>query len=202
MSQWPPSSITTDQLGSYPKAIDRLQREGKLSAATRHQTCKCRNNIIEADHGALKQVIRPTRGFQTMRTAAATIKGFEVMRLIRGGHCLTGKPRQGRGALCQQALRDFLCRSLMEHSSDDLRPNELVQQSRPSRPGERCCFGCGRSTMSSGRYSGSKCTPVRHILAALLPVGTSAHETDHIYISARNSRNLLSRCSEFIFQER
>ncbi len=27
-----------------------------------------------------------------MRTAAATIKGFEVMRMIRRGHCLTCKP--------------------------------------------------------------------------------------------------------------
>ena len=27
-----------------------------------------------------------------MRTASATIKGFEVMRMIRRGHCLTCKP--------------------------------------------------------------------------------------------------------------
>ncbi|MBO1907606.1 DDE-type integrase/transposase/recombinase [Microvirga sp. 3-52] len=45
------------------------------------------NNIIEADHGALKRVIRPTRGFQRTATASATIKGFEVMRMIRRGHC-------------------------------------------------------------------------------------------------------------------
>ena len=76
MLHWPPSSITTDQLGSYPKAISRLQREGKLSDSTKHRTNKYLNNIIEADHGALKQVIRPTRGFQTMKTASATIKGF------------------------------------------------------------------------------------------------------------------------------
>ena len=50
------------------------------------------NNIIEADHGALKRVIKPTRGFQSMRTATATIKGFEIMRMIRRGHCLTCKP--------------------------------------------------------------------------------------------------------------
>jgi IS6 family transposase len=93
MRHWPPSSITTDQLGSYPKAIHRLQLEGKLHADTRHRTCKHLNNIIEADHGALKRVIRSTRGFQTMKTAAATIKGFEVMRMIRRGHCLTCKPR-------------------------------------------------------------------------------------------------------------
>jgi transposase-like protein len=51
-----------DQLGSYPKAISRLQREGKLSSDTKHRTCKYLNNIIEADHGALKRVIRPARG--------------------------------------------------------------------------------------------------------------------------------------------
>ena len=80
MRHWPPSPITTDQLGSYRKAISRLQREGKLPGSTKHRTCKYLNNIIEADHGALKRVIRPTRGFQTMKTAAATIKGFMKAR--------------------------------------------------------------------------------------------------------------------------
>ncbi len=31
MRHWPPSSITTDQLGSYPKAVRRLQPVSKLS---------------------------------------------------------------------------------------------------------------------------------------------------------------------------
>jgi transposase, IS6 family len=92
MRHWPPSSVTTDQLGSYPRATMCLQREGKLSDDTKHRTCKYLNNIIEADHGARKRVIRPTRGFQTMKTAAATIKGFEVMRMIRRGQCITCKP--------------------------------------------------------------------------------------------------------------
>ena len=43
------------------------------------------NNVIEADHGKLKQLIRPVRGFKTLRTAYATIKGFEVMRALRKG---------------------------------------------------------------------------------------------------------------------
>ena len=46
------------------------------------------NNIIEADHGALKRMIRPTCGFQQMRTASTTLKGFEVIRMVRRGHCL------------------------------------------------------------------------------------------------------------------
>ena len=41
------------------------------------------NNVIEADHGKLKLLIRPVRGFKTLKTAYATIKGFEVMRAQR-----------------------------------------------------------------------------------------------------------------------
>jgi IS6 family transposase len=77
---------------SYPKAIRRLQKEGLLSKGVEHRTSRYLNNIIEADHGALKRVIRPTRGFQTMRTASATLKGFEVMRMIRRGHCVLTQP--------------------------------------------------------------------------------------------------------------
>ena len=86
MSDYPPSSITTDKLASYPKAIRRLQSEGLLPKDAEHRTSKYLNNIIEADHGALKRVIRPARGFQRMKTASATIGGFEVMRMIRRGH--------------------------------------------------------------------------------------------------------------------
>jgi transposase, IS6 family len=86
MSDYPPSSITTDKLASYPRAILRLQSEGLLSKDVKHRTTKYLNNILEADHGALKRVIRPTRGFQSMKTAAATLAGFEVMRMIRRGH--------------------------------------------------------------------------------------------------------------------
>jgi transposase-like protein len=64
ISDHPPSSITTDKLASYPKAILRL-----LLKDAEHRTPKYPNNIIEADHGALKRVIRPARGFQRMKTA-------------------------------------------------------------------------------------------------------------------------------------
>jgi IS6 family transposase len=92
MSDYPPSSITTDKLASYPKAIQRLQSEGLLSNDTEHRTSNYLNNIIEADHGGLKRVIRPTRGFQRLKTASATIRGFEVMRMIRRGHCMLPEP--------------------------------------------------------------------------------------------------------------
>jgi transposase-like protein len=93
MSQYLPSSITTDKLASYPKAILRLQNEGLLSNDVVHRTSKYLNNILEADHGALKRVIRPTRSFQSMKTAAATLTGFEIMRMIRRGHCIQRERR-------------------------------------------------------------------------------------------------------------
>jgi transposase-like protein len=77
MRHWQPSSITTDQRGSYPRAIHRLQCEGKLPADTKHQTCKYLNNIIEADHGALKRVIR--RSMTVKRTTLAVV-AMQVFR--------------------------------------------------------------------------------------------------------------------------
>jgi transposase-like protein len=86
MGDYPSESMTTDKLASYPNAIRRLQNDGLLPKDLEHRTSKYLNNIIEADHDALKLVIRPTCGFQTMKTASATIRGFEVMRMIRRGH--------------------------------------------------------------------------------------------------------------------
>ena len=57
-----------------------------------HRRAKYLNNVIEADHGQLKRLIRPTLGFKAMRTAFATIKGFEAMRALKkgqgGSHCI------------------------------------------------------------------------------------------------------------------
>jgi hypothetical protein len=37
-------------------------------------------------------MIRPMRGFQRLQTASATIKGLEVMRVIRWSHCILRAP--------------------------------------------------------------------------------------------------------------
>lgn len=56
-----------------------------MSQNTVHRQVKYLNNVVEADHGKLKQLIRPVRGFKALKTAYATIKGFEVMRALRKG---------------------------------------------------------------------------------------------------------------------
>lgn len=77
--------VNTDKAPTYVAALAELKAEGKCPKDTRHRQVKYLNNVIEADHGKLKQLIRPVRGFKTLKTAYATIKGFEVMRALRKG---------------------------------------------------------------------------------------------------------------------
>ena len=86
MKAWAhPQTINTDKAPTYGPAIAQLKEEGKCSEDTVHRQVKYLNNIVEADHGKLKRLINPVRGFKSMKTAYATIKGFEVMRMFRKG---------------------------------------------------------------------------------------------------------------------
>ena len=60
--------------------LEQMMAEGKCPEGTEHRQVKYLNNVVEADHGKLKQLIRLVRGFKTLKTAYATIKGHEVMR--------------------------------------------------------------------------------------------------------------------------
>ena len=80
-----PETINTDKAPTYGIAISELKKDGKLPDTVQHRQVKYLNNVIEADHGKLRQLIRPVRGFKTLRTAYATIKGFEVMRALKKG---------------------------------------------------------------------------------------------------------------------
>jgi transposase-like protein len=80
-----PTVINTDKAGCYGPAIVALKKEGLLPKDAQHRLVRYLNNVVEADHGKLKRLIRPTLGFQSLRTAYATIKGFEVMRALKKG---------------------------------------------------------------------------------------------------------------------
>ena len=82
---WIPRVINTDKNPAYGEAIAELKKEGLLPKDTQHRQVKYLNNRLEGDHGKLKRLIQPTLGFQSMKTAYATIKGFEVMRMFRKG---------------------------------------------------------------------------------------------------------------------
>jgi transposase-like protein len=74
MSECPPLAITTDKLASYPRAISRLKQEGYLAHHIQHWASKHLNNIIEADHGALKRMIRRRHCVLTQPGVAGEIR--------------------------------------------------------------------------------------------------------------------------------
>jgi transposase-like protein len=43
------------------------------------------NNIIEQDHRPIKRIVRPMLGFQSFHTATKTLKGIEIMHMIKKG---------------------------------------------------------------------------------------------------------------------
>ena len=51
-----------------------------------HIDRKWQNNRIESDHAALKRITDPGRGFQSLRTAKATLKGIAAIGMIKRGH--------------------------------------------------------------------------------------------------------------------
>jgi transposase-like protein len=79
-----PISINTDKNPAYEKAIKKLKAYGKCSAELEHRQVRYLNNIIESDHGKLKRLIKPTLGFKSMKTAYATIKGFDLWKYNQG----------------------------------------------------------------------------------------------------------------------
>ena len=90
-----PLSINTDKNPAYIGAIKQLQEEGKCHQNLEHRQIKYLNNRLESDHGKLKCLIKPTLGFKSMKTAYATIKGFEVMRMFKKGRFEMWKYGQG-----------------------------------------------------------------------------------------------------------
>ena len=69
MSDYPPSLHHDRQTGVVSRRQSGVCRmKDCCRKMSLHRRSKYLNNIIEADHGALKRMIRPTRGFQRMKT--------------------------------------------------------------------------------------------------------------------------------------
>lgn len=74
-----------NSISTYGPAIAALKKEGRLPKDTRHYHVQYSDNVVEADHGKLKRLIKPTLGFQSLKIAYATLKGFEVMQALKKG---------------------------------------------------------------------------------------------------------------------
>jgi putative transposase len=82
-----PEKVTIDKSGANTAAIESYNAEHETDIEMRQ--VKYLNNIVEQDHRAVKRVTRPTLGFKSFRSAAATLAGVELMHMIRKGQLLT-----------------------------------------------------------------------------------------------------------------
>jgi IS6 family transposase len=80
-----PRVINVDQNAAYPLAFEALQQDGVLPAACTLRPVAYLNNIIEQDHRFIKRLVRPGMGFWSFHTAWRTLRGYEVMHMIRKG---------------------------------------------------------------------------------------------------------------------
>ena len=80
-----PRVINVDKNPAYPKAMDELKAEEFLPENCALRQVKYLNNLVEQDHQSIKRLTKPGLGFQVLRTAWRTIRGYEAMNMIRKG---------------------------------------------------------------------------------------------------------------------
>ena len=80
-----PKVITVDKNPAYILAVNELKNVKVLPKNVNLRQIKYLNNIIEQDHRSIKRIIRPMLGFQSFFTAIKTLKGIEIMHMIRKG---------------------------------------------------------------------------------------------------------------------
>ena len=79
----PPRVITVDKNPAYPKAIKELKAAKKLPEIVKLRQSKYLNNIVEQDHRGIKRLVKPGMGFGSFNTARRTIRGYEIMNMMR-----------------------------------------------------------------------------------------------------------------------
>ena len=129
-----PEVVNTDKAPTYAGAIAELEPEGKCPQDTRHRQVKYLNNVVEADHGKLELLIRPVRGFKTLKTAYATIKGFEVMRALRKGQARMFSIQGGHRRRGEDRRACLRCRTMRSDRGHDIATGPSGQRANIGRP--------------------------------------------------------------------
>src|SRR5689334_893086 len=75
--------ITVDKNPAYPKALSTLKVTAFVSKDCELRQIKYLNNIVEQDHRFIKRRVKPGLGFYCFKTAWATLRGYEIMNIIR-----------------------------------------------------------------------------------------------------------------------
>ncbi|MDD9301016.1 MAG: IS6 family transposase [Desulfobacter sp.] len=80
-----PRVLSVDGNPAYPPAVKALKEEKLLDKDCILRQNKYLNNIIEQDHRFIKKLVRAGMGFKTFHSAWRTLKGYEMMNMIRKG---------------------------------------------------------------------------------------------------------------------
>ena len=80
-----PCKVNIDKSGSNTVALSDINDEyiQKQQGRIEIRQNKYLNNRIEGDHRFIKKITRPMLGFKTFVTARITIKGIEIVNMIR-----------------------------------------------------------------------------------------------------------------------
>ncbi|MCK5678541.1 MAG: DDE-type integrase/transposase/recombinase, partial [Flavobacteriaceae bacterium] len=70
---------------AYPPAVKALKEEKLMDKDCILRQNKYLNNIIEQDHRFIKRRVNAGMGFRTFHSAWRTLKGYEMMNMIRKG---------------------------------------------------------------------------------------------------------------------
>jgi IS6 family transposase len=80
-----PRVINVDKNAAYPKAFNELRAAGLIPVSCELRQVKYLNNLVEQDHRFIKRLTKPGMGFFSFETAWRTLRGYEVMNMIRKG---------------------------------------------------------------------------------------------------------------------
>ncbi|MEM6637440.1 MAG: IS6 family transposase [Pseudomonadota bacterium] len=82
-----PVTICTDKARTYRRVIRNIDyRYDPHFDSIGHIDRKWQDNPIESDHAAMKRLLGYRQSFGSLRTARATLSGFETFRDIKHGH--------------------------------------------------------------------------------------------------------------------
>ena len=80
-----PTTITIDGSHSNKAAIESINKDLEARGETKItiRQIKYLNNIVEQDHRGIKRIYKPTLGFKNFHTAHNTLRGIEIVRMIK-----------------------------------------------------------------------------------------------------------------------
>lgn len=82
MSASPQEALPYRVVNAIEKGMSKLPEVVKLRQS------KYLNNIVEQNHRGIKRLVKPGMGFGSFNTARKTIRGYEIINMLRKGQVL------------------------------------------------------------------------------------------------------------------